>query len=198
MLLIWATSPHTSGVVFLVCIELVVTTLQCISWFISKAQIPTSVLHQICFPIPERRNLLTQYLKFTKLCRLTSRRSQPPLALAVPLSRFTPRVGGGSAFYVRLFSLLPAVRNLPAMEFSSMLASLRHDAPPCCCVLMPPARTVPGSRRSWRVPPMRSGNCATSRQKCEAGGNARRIPWRGRQRARAIDTETTRLRSAGL
>ena len=32
---------------------------------------------------------------------LTSRRSQPPLALAVPLSRFTPRVGGGSAFFVR-------------------------------------------------------------------------------------------------
>src|ERR1035437_7170915 len=30
-----------------------------------------------------------------------SRRSQPPLALAVPLSRFTPRVGGGSAFFVR-------------------------------------------------------------------------------------------------
>ena len=26
--------------------------------------------------------------------------SQPPLALAVPLSRFTSRVGGGSAFYV--------------------------------------------------------------------------------------------------
>jgi len=34
-------------------------------------------------------------------CGLTSRRSQPPLALAVPLSRFTSRVGGGSAFYVR-------------------------------------------------------------------------------------------------
>src|ERR1035437_3740735 len=33
--------------------------------------------------------------------RLTIRRSQPPLALAVPLSRFTSRVGGGSAFYVR-------------------------------------------------------------------------------------------------
>src|SRR5260221_4291236 len=33
--------------------------------------------------------------------RLTaSRRSQPPLALAVPLSRFTSRVGGGSAFLV--------------------------------------------------------------------------------------------------
>ena len=32
---------------------------------------------------------------------LTSRRSQPPLALAVPLSRFTSQVGGGSAFFVR-------------------------------------------------------------------------------------------------
>src|SRR5208283_4972522 len=28
-------------------------------------------------------------------------RSQPPLALAVPLSRFTSQVGGGSAFFVR-------------------------------------------------------------------------------------------------
>ena len=36
---------------------------------------------------------------------LTSRRSQPPLALAVPLSRFTPRVGGGSAFFVRPLSM---------------------------------------------------------------------------------------------
>ena len=27
--------------------------------------------------------------------------AQPPLALAVPLSRFTSRVGGGSAFFVR-------------------------------------------------------------------------------------------------
>ena len=35
--------------------------------------------------------------------RLTSRRSQPPLALSVPLSRFTSRVGGGSAFFVRRF-----------------------------------------------------------------------------------------------
>src|ERR1035437_585861 len=33
-----------------------------------------------------------------------SRRSQPPLALAVPLSRFASRVGGGSAFYVRRHS----------------------------------------------------------------------------------------------
>src|ERR1035441_2199720 len=34
------------------------------------------------------------------LCN-TQQRAQPPLALAVPLSRFTPRVGGGSAFFVR-------------------------------------------------------------------------------------------------
>jgi hypothetical protein len=32
---------------------------------------------------------------------LTSRRSQPPLALSVPLARFTSQVGGGSAFFVR-------------------------------------------------------------------------------------------------
>ena len=38
-------------------------------------------------------------------CGLTSRRSQPPLALAVPLSRFTSRVGGGSAFFVRRLAL---------------------------------------------------------------------------------------------
>src|ERR1039458_4591984 len=40
--------------------------------------------------------------------RLTSRRSQPPLALAVPLSRFTTRVGGGSAFFVSLRMLCVA------------------------------------------------------------------------------------------
>jgi hypothetical protein len=34
------------------------------------------------------------------LCN-SQQRAQPPLALAVPLSRFTPRVGGGSAFFVR-------------------------------------------------------------------------------------------------
>jgi hypothetical protein len=34
------------------------------------------------------------------LCN-TQQLTQPPLALAVPLSRFTLRVGGGSAFYVR-------------------------------------------------------------------------------------------------
>src|SRR5665647_1009599 len=50
-----------------------------------------------------------QFLPICRTChlnpsRLTSRRSQPPLALSVPLSRFTPRVGGGSAFYVRRHS----------------------------------------------------------------------------------------------
>ena len=39
--------------------------------------------------------------------------SQPPLALAVPLSRFTPRVGGGSAFFVRrLFTVMKIFRTL--------------------------------------------------------------------------------------
>jgi hypothetical protein len=31
--------------------------------------------------------------------------TEPPLALAVPLSRFTPQVGGGSAFYVDMAAL---------------------------------------------------------------------------------------------
>ncbi len=30
-----------------------------------------------------------------------NRRSQPPLARSIPLSRFTSRIGGGSAFFVR-------------------------------------------------------------------------------------------------
>jgi hypothetical protein len=35
------------------------------------------------------------------LCN-SQQRAQPPLALSVPLPRFASRVGGGSAFYVRL------------------------------------------------------------------------------------------------
>jgi len=31
---------------------------------------------------------------------MPNRRSQPPLALSVPLSRLTSQVGGGSAFFV--------------------------------------------------------------------------------------------------
>ena len=33
------------------------------------------------------------------------------MALSVPLSRFTPRVGGGSAFYVRLLANITLMRN---------------------------------------------------------------------------------------
>ncbi len=36
--------------------------------------------------------------------------SEPPLALSVPLSRFTPRVGGGSAFYVRPKDMDPRIQ----------------------------------------------------------------------------------------
>jgi len=38
--------------------------------------------------------------RYGTLCN-TQQLTQPPLALSVPLSRFTPRVGGGSAFFVR-------------------------------------------------------------------------------------------------
>ena len=43
------------------------------------------------------------FIDFVQLSRshLTSRRSQPPLARSVPLSRFTSQVGGGSAPNVR-------------------------------------------------------------------------------------------------
>ena len=44
---------------------------------------------------------VTGFIESWIFCCLTSRRSQRLLALAVPLSRFTPLVGGGSAFYVR-------------------------------------------------------------------------------------------------
>jgi hypothetical protein len=46
------------------------------------------------------------HLCFT-ICGLTSRRSQRLVAIAVPLSRFTSRVGGGSAFFVRLHERTP-------------------------------------------------------------------------------------------
>src|ERR1035437_4955472 len=52
---------------------------------------------------------------------LTSRRSQPPLAASVPPSRFTSRVGGGSAFYVRPHSRI--YENTNEMDFWR----LHHD-----------------------------------------------------------------------
>jgi len=57
---------------------------------------------QICtFDIYFAEDFIHECLSLTIYRSLTSRRSQPPLALSVPLSRFTSRVGGGSAFYVR-------------------------------------------------------------------------------------------------
>src|SRR5271157_5875792 len=71
----------------------------------------------------------------TTASRLTSRRSQPPLALAVPLSRFTSRVGGGSAFYVRLLMIPRKVwiwsATLSSVRFLAFLgiyANQSHDA----------------------------------------------------------------------
>ena len=45
---------------------------------------------------------LLEMVKFDVQCAVcnTQQLTQPPLALSVPLSRFTSRVGGGSAFYV--------------------------------------------------------------------------------------------------
>ena len=65
--------------------------------------------------------------------RLTSRRSQPPLALAVPLSRFTSRVGGGSAFYVRhhrntlMKNLILVIALLLGSHLQSVLAASTNE-----------------------------------------------------------------------
>ena len=50
-----------------------------------------------------RTKSLLEMVKFHIHCAVcnTQQLTQPPLALSVPLSRFTPRVGGGSAFFVR-------------------------------------------------------------------------------------------------
>jgi hypothetical protein len=51
-----------------------------------------------------------------------SRRSQPPLAFAVPLSRLTSRVGGGSAFYVRQQD---TTQNMNTSTLPSLIKTLR-------------------------------------------------------------------------
>src|ERR1035437_2186575 len=61
---------------------------------------------------------------------LTNRRSQPPLALSVPLSRFTSRVGGGSAFYVRCHCVCSGKLTTPHTEFSDRFTSCQRM--PCC------------------------------------------------------------------
>jgi hypothetical protein len=58
---------------------------------------------------------------------LTSRRSQPPLALSVPLSRFASQVGGGSAFYVR--PLTHAMRFLPFILMLALFGCGRAESP---------------------------------------------------------------------
>jgi hypothetical protein len=52
----------------------------------------------------DRDAYFCQALCWIDVLRLTGRPSQSPLALSVPLSRFTPRLGGGSAFYVSSMS----------------------------------------------------------------------------------------------
>src|ERR1035437_7862802 len=123
------------------------------------------------------------------ICRLTSRRSQPPLALLVPLSRFTSRVGGGSAFYVRRLHHITRkdkinehIRTRQALTRSKQLASLLHlllptrsahhcsqadswsrlDAefrPPACSAI----HSFPDSSRVWHF---RSCHRVTSCRRC--------------------------------
>ena len=57
---------------------------------------------------------------------LTSRRSQPPLALSVPLSRFTSRVGGGSAFFVDMANYCQ-VSNKSAFRNASFFGWSHHE-----------------------------------------------------------------------
>src|ERR1035437_4459092 len=57
-----------------------------------------------------------------------SRWSQPPLALSVPPSRFTSRVGGGSAFYVRPTTHYEKFATLDLCARSSRCAAHRRIA----------------------------------------------------------------------
>ena len=58
------------------------------------------------YEFPGAESLLEIPIKhlYGALCK-SQQETQPPLALAVPLSRFTPRAGGGSAFFVRRLAL---------------------------------------------------------------------------------------------
>jgi Carbohydrate binding domain len=78
---------------------------------------------------------------------LTSRRSQPPLALAVPLSRFTSRVGGGSAFFVRRFTHFSSAQTpsnqtmKTKLHTTPILALLALGASACCALGAPMSET---------------------------------------------------------
>jgi len=59
------------------------------------------------------------------------------LALAVPLSRFTPRVGGGSAFFVRPISHVPLISKRAAGLVASAgvsIPSIRDTGSDCVLV----------------------------------------------------------------
>ena len=62
---------------------------------------------------------------------LTSRRSQPPLARSVPLSRFTPRVGSGSAFFVDMATMkMPVLISLVICIVLECSGCASLNAPP--------------------------------------------------------------------
>ena len=81
----------------------------------------------------------------------------PPLALAVPLSRFTPRVGGGSACYVRRHYLFARYGHSsrdtasdsrePPPDSSHHRLHLRH----CRCHCESMASFFRGTQRFWLV-----------------------------------------------
>src|SRR5208282_192347 len=56
---------------------------------------------------------------------LTSRRSQPPLTPSVPLSRFTSRVGGGSAFYVRHLCRFCFMSDFPKDRIETLIKQMQ-------------------------------------------------------------------------
>ena len=61
----------------------------------------------------------------------TSRRIQPPLAGSVPLSRFTSRVGGSSAFYVRRHR---TITDLPTPH--KTMKTIAHWIPAALCAFL--------------------------------------------------------------
>src|ERR1035437_3484889 len=81
-----------------------------------------------------------------------SRRSQPPLAALVPPSRFTSRVGGGSAFYVRRLALCAFIISLlsPQSGFCSVGVKLNPQAHP---QMHCPYLTQSHHARAWSISP---------------------------------------------
>jgi hypothetical protein len=93
------------------------------------------------------------------------------LALAVPLSRFTPRVGGGSAFFVRLHYAFMKMRTpliIASIAFSALYMagcatdreaqtrSIRDDA-----ALLSSTNSLPGSIYEIRIYVIQAGDTVT-------------------------------------